>query len=89
MCRNIKVLFNFDPGATDEEIKNASVQYVRKISGSTKPSKMNEEAFQKAVEEITASTQTLLRSFSTNAEPKNREVEAERAKLRAQKRFQN
>jgi hypothetical protein len=89
MCRNIKVLFNFDPTATEEEIKNASVQYVRKISGSSKPSKANEEAFNKAVDEITKSTQKLLNSLSTNAEPKNREEEAAKAKLRAQKRFQN
>lgn len=88
MCRNIKVLFNFDPTATDEEIKNASVQYVRKISGSTKPSQANEEAFNRAVEEITKSTEKLLSSLSTAAAPKNREVEAEKAKLKAQKRFQ-
>jgi hypothetical protein len=89
MCRNIKVLFNFDPTATEEEVRNASVQYVRKISGSTKPSKANEDAFNKAVEEITKSTQKLLNSLSTTATPRNREVEADKAKLRAQKRFHN
>ena len=89
MCRNIKPLFNFDPPATNEEIRSASVQFVRKLSGTNKPSKENEAAFEKAVENISADVQTLLQSLTTTAEPKNREIEAEKAKLRSQKRFQN
>jgi len=87
MCRNIKTLHNFEPPATDEEIRAAALQYVRKISGSTKPSRANEAAFQQAVAEVTASSMRLLGSLVTSAPPRNREVEAERARARAQKRF--
>lgn len=87
MCRNIKTLFNFDPPATEDEIKAAALQFVRKISGFTKPSKVNEAAFEQAVEEITASAKTLLTSLETKAEPRNRETEEERARARAKKRF--
>jgi hypothetical protein len=87
MCRNIKTLFNFEPPATDEEVTAASLQFVRKISGFTHPSKANEEAFDLAVERVSAAAQVLLDSLSTTAEPRNREVEAARAKERAIKRF--
>jgi hypothetical protein len=87
MCRNIKTLHNFEPPATDEEIRSAALQYVRKISGSTKPSKANEAAFERAVEEVTASSMHLLHSLVTSAPPRSREVEAERARERARKRF--
>lgn len=87
MCRNIKTLFNFDPPVTDEEIRAASLQFVRKISGFTKPSKPNEEAFMAAIDEITAISTRLLRSLETNAPPKNREEEAAKAKARAAERF--
>jgi hypothetical protein len=87
MCRNIKTLFNFDPPATDEEIGEAALQFVRKLSGFTKPSKTNEAAFNQAVEEVSAITHNLLNALVTNAEPHDREVEAERARLRAEKRF--
>ncbi|TYP69379.1 DUF2277 domain-containing protein [Paenibacillus methanolicus] len=87
MCRNIKTLFNFEPAASDYEVRAAAVQFVRKLSGFNKPSKANEEAFQLAVEEVTAAAQKLLGSLVTNAEPRNREVEAERAKIRSVKRF--
>ena len=87
MCRNIKTLFNFDPPATDEEIKGASLQFVRKISGFNKPSKVNEEVFNNAIEEITISARKLLYSLVTNAEPRDRKVEAERAHARALERF--
>ena len=87
MCRNIKNLFNFDPPATDEEIRNASLQFVRKLSGFNKPSKVNEEAFNRAVEETTAATRSFLKSLVTTTEPKDREVEAERARERNIKRF--
>jgi len=87
MCRNIKTLFNFEPPATDEEVAAASLQFVRKISGFTHPSKANEEAFDLAVERVSAAAQVLLDSLSTTAEPRNREVEAARAKERAIKRF--
>jgi len=87
MCRNIKTLFNFEPPATSEEIAAASLQFVRKISGFTHPSKANEEAFDLAVERVSAAAQVLLDSLITNAEPRNREVEAARAKERAVKRF--
>jgi hypothetical protein len=89
MCRNIKTLFNFDPPATDDEIYAASLQYVRKISGFTKPSKVNEDAFHHAAEEITIITRGLLHSLSTNANPRNREVEAERARARNAQRFES
>jgi hypothetical protein len=87
MCRNIKTLFNFSPPATDDEIQAASLQFVRKISGFTAPSKANEEAFQLAVEEVTAVARKLLDSLVTNAEPRNREVEIQRARERSAKRF--
>lgn len=87
MCRNIKTLFNFDPPATDEEILEASLQFVRKLSGFTKPSKVNEEAFNNAVEKVSADAKNLLNSLVTNAEPRNRKVEKARAHERALKRF--
>ena len=87
MCRNIKPLFNFDPPVTPEEIKNASLQFVRKISGFHKPSKANEVAFQAAIEEIAAASSRLIHSLETNAPPKNREQEAAKAKARAAERF--
>jgi hypothetical protein len=87
MCRNIKPLFNFDPPTTDEEIRAASLQFVRKISGFTKPSKANERSFLAAVEEIAGISTRLLRSLETNAPPKTREEEAAKAKARAAERF--
>jgi hypothetical protein len=87
MCRNIKALFNFDPPFTDEEIRAASLQFVRKISGFNKPSKTNESLFAAAVDEIASISSRLLRSLETNAAPKNREAEAARAKARAAQRF--
>ncbi len=87
MCRNIRTLFNFDPPATDQEIREASLQFVRKISGFQKPSRANETAFDRAVGEITAVARDLLHSLETTAEPRNREVEAARARARAVKRF--
>lgn len=87
MCRNIKTLFNFDPPATAEEIQAASVQFVRKLSGFNKPSKANEEAYNRAVEETSVVAKNLLDSLVTNAEPRDREVEAERARARAAERF--
>ncbi|HEY4052231.1 MAG TPA: DUF2277 domain-containing protein [Terriglobales bacterium] len=87
MCRNIKTLFNFDPPVTDDEARNASLQFVRKISGFSKPSKANEVAFQAAVDEITAASVRLLRSLETTARPKNREEEAAKAKARSAERF--
>jgi hypothetical protein len=87
MCRNIKTLFNFDPPATDDEARAAALQFVRKISGFTKPSKANETAFQAAVDEVTAVAIRLLRSLETTAPPKNREEEAAKARARAAERF--
>jgi hypothetical protein len=87
MCRNIRTLYNFDPPATDEEIYAASLQYVRKITGFNKPSKINEEAFNQAIHEIAAVTSKLMNTLETSAEPRNREVEAERARIRSAKRF--
>jgi len=87
MCRNIKTLFNFDPPVTDEEVRAASLQFVRKISGFTKPSKANEEAFNTAIEEIAAVASRLLRSLETTAPPKSREEEAAKAKARSAERF--
>jgi hypothetical protein len=89
MCRNIKVLSNFDPPVTEPEVRAAALQYVRKISGFSKPSKANETAFAAAVEEITAASLRLLQSLETTAEPKNREEEAARAKERGVARFRN
>ena len=87
MCRNIKTLFNFDPPVTAEEIQNASLQFVRKISGFNKPSKANEAAFLMAVDEIAAVSSRLIHSLETNAPPKNREEEATKAKARTATRF--
>ena len=87
MCRNIHTLYNFEPAATNDEIRDASLQYVRKISGFSKPSQANEQAFARAVEEIAAASKRLLEQLVTSAPPKDREVEAERARARAAKRF--
>jgi hypothetical protein len=87
MCRNIKTLFNFDPPVTDEEVRAAALQFVRKISGFNKPSQANEASFQSAVEEIAGISKRLLRSLDTNAPPKNRAEEAAKAKARAAVRF--
>jgi hypothetical protein len=87
MCRNIKTLFNFDPPVTEEEIRAASLQFVRKISGFNKPSKANEGAFLAAIEEVAGISTRLLRSLETSAPPKNREEEAARARARAAERF--
>ena len=87
MCRNIRTLHNFEPPATDEEVHEAALQYVRKISGSTKPSQANAEAFEQAVAEVTDATRRLLDSLVTSAPPKDREVEAEKRRARAQARF--
>ena len=86
MCRNIKTLYNFEPPATGDEIRAASLQYVRKVSGFTKPSKVNEEAFLAAVEEVALATDRLLKSLETNAPPKNREEEVAKARARYAKR---
>jgi hypothetical protein len=87
MCRNIHTLFNFEPPATEDEVRDAALQYVRKISGFTKPSRANEAAFERAVDEITAATARLVDGLVTNAPPKDREVEAQRKRERAAKRF--
>jgi hypothetical protein len=87
MCRNIKPLYNFEPAATEEEIRAAAVQFVRKISGFTKPSKANEQAFNKAVNEITDASRRLMESLSTATKPRNREIEAAKARERSAKRF--
>ena len=87
MCRNIKTLHNFKPPATDEEIRASAIQFVRKLSGFTKPSKVNEEAFNRAVEDVTRTAHTLLESLVTTAPPRDREVEAVKAKARAAERF--
>ncbi len=87
MCRNIKILFNFDPPATEEEIRAASLQFVRKLSGFNKPSAANEAVFNVAVDEVAAVARKLLDSLVTNSEPRNREIEAERARARSAKRF--
>ncbi|MGB2628008.1 MAG: DUF2277 domain-containing protein [Candidatus Acidiferrum sp.] len=87
MCRNIKTLFNFEPTVTDEEVRAASLQFVRKISGFNKPSKANELAFARAVEEIAEASMKFLRGLATSAPPKNREKEALEAKLRSAARF--
>lgn len=87
MCRNIKTLFNFEPRATKEEIKEASLQFVRKLSGFSRPSMANEMAFNNAVDEIAKAAKKLLDSLVTNAEPRDREVEAQRAHARAVERF--
>ena len=87
MCRNIKTLFNFDPPVTDDEVRAASLQFVRKITGFNKPSKANEAAFQGAIDDIAEVANRLLRSLETTAPPKNREEEAAKAKARAAERF--
>lgn len=87
MCRNIRTLFNFEPPATELEIRDASLQFVRKLSGFNVPSKANEAAFERAVEEVAATARLLIRSLVTSAEPRNREVEAARAKAKALTRF--
>jgi len=87
MCRNIKTLSNFEPPATDDEIRASALQFVRKLSGSTRPSQANEAAFNQAIEEVTAAAERLIRSFKTNAPPRNRDVEMQKAKERAIKRF--
>jgi hypothetical protein len=88
MCRNIKLLFNFDPPVTDAEMRSASLQYVRKVSGFSKPSQANEAAFARAVDEVTAATARLLSSLETNAPHRNREEEAAKAKARGAARFE-
>ena len=87
MCRNIKTLFNFEPPATEAEIRNASLQFVRKICGFTRPSKANELAFERAVEEVAASARALIQSLVTTAEPRNREIESEKLRARSAARF--
>lgn len=87
MCRNIKPLFNFEPPATEDEVHAAAVQFVRKVSGFTAPSKANEEAFRTAVDAVTSACRTLLDSLETNAAPKSREEEAAKARLRNNRRF--
>jgi hypothetical protein len=87
MCRNIQTLFNFEPAATEEEVRDAALQYVRKISGFTKPSRANEETFARAVDEVAEATRRLVDDLVTTAPPKDREVEAERRKARAAERF--
>lgn len=87
MCRNIRTLHNFDPPAGEDEVEDAALQFVRKISGSTRPSKANAEAFDRAVEEIADSTRTLLETLVTKAPPKNREVEAAKRRARSAARF--
>jgi hypothetical protein len=87
MCRNIHTLYNYEPPATEEEVRGAALQYARKVSGFTKPSRVNEEAFARAVDEVTEATAKLLDSLVTAAAPRNREVEAERKRARAAERF--
>ena len=87
MCRNIKTLANFEPPATDEEIRASALQFVRKLSGASRPSKANEQAFNQAVEDVTEVAERLIRSLTTNAPPRNREVEAEKAKERSRQRY--
>jgi len=87
MCRNIRTLFNFDPPTTDEEARAASLQFVRKISGFTKPSHSNQEAFDRAVDEVTRAARTLLGALTTTAPPKDREAEAAKARAKAVRRF--
>ena len=87
MCRNIKTLHNFEPPATEAEVRASAIQFVRKLSGFTKPSKTNEAAFDRAVEKVTAAAQELLESLTTNAPPRDRDVEAAKARARAAERF--
>ena len=87
MCRNIKTLFNFDPPATEEEIRAASLQFVRKLSGFHKPSQANQAVFDQAIEEVARSARSLIATLTTNAAPRDRDIEAERARQRSQQRF--
>ena len=87
MCRNIKTLANFEPPATEDEIRASALQFVRKLSGSTRPSRANEETFNRAVDEVTEAARRLVSSLTTSAAPRNREVEAEKARARSLKRF--
>jgi hypothetical protein len=87
MCRNIRVLYNFEPPVTDDEVRAASIQYVRKVSGFAKPSKANEAAFHQAIDEIAGATARLMHALETHAPPRNREEEAAKAKARAAERF--
>jgi Uncharacterized conserved protein len=87
MCRNIKPLYNFEPATTHDEIRNAAVQFVRKVSGMTKPAKVNEEAFERAIHDVTHSIEHLLSSLVTTASPKNREVEAAKGRAKADARY--
>lgn len=87
MCRNIRTLHNFEPAATEDEIRASALQYVRKVSGSTKPSRSNTEAFDRAVVEVAAATRTLLDGLVTSAPPKNRDLEAEKCRARSAMRF--
>lgn len=87
MCRNIKTLANFEPPATDDEIRASALQFVRKLSGTTRPSRANEEAFERAVHEVTEAAERLIRSLETNAPPKDRDDEMRKAKERSRKRF--
>ncbi len=88
MCRNIRTLFNFEPPATELEIRDASLQFVRKLSGFTVPSKVNQAAFDRAVEDVAAAARTLIGSLVTNADPRNREIEATRVRARSAARFE-
>jgi hypothetical protein len=87
MCRNIRTLFNFEPPATDTEIRASALQFVRKLSGFTAPSKANEDAFERAVEEVTAAAHRLIDSLETHATPRNREIEAAKARAKARERY--
>ena len=87
MCRNIKTLANFEPPATDDEIRASALQFVRKLSGTTRPSRTNEEAFERAVDEVTRAADRLIRSLETNAPPRDRDEEMRKAKERSRKRF--
>jgi hypothetical protein len=87
MCRNIRTLHNFDPPATDDEVRASAIQYVRKLSGFSKPSKANEAAFEEAIEAVTAASTKLLAQLTTSAPPKNREVEAAKARARSAQRY--
>jgi hypothetical protein len=89
MCRNIHTLYNFEPAATDDEVRAAALQYVRKISGFTKPSRANEAAFERAVDDVAAASRRLIDSLVTSAPAKDRELEAERARARAAKRYES
>jgi len=87
MCRNIKTLANFEPPATEDEVRSSALQFVRKLSGTTRPSRANEPAFERAVDEVTATARRLIQSLETHAAPRNRDEEARKARERSQKRF--